>query len=48
LEEIEEVRFNEILVKELISFEKLGKYQRVFNSKTLDKRIRMFIKVTNA
>jgi len=48
LDEIEEMRFNEILVKELISLDKLEKYQRVFNSKILDKRIRMFIKVTNA
>jgi predicted transcriptional regulator of viral defense system len=48
LEEIEELRFNEIQVKELINFEKLEKYQRVFNSKTLDKRIRMFLKATNA
>lgn len=48
LDEIEEMRFNEILVKELISLDKLGKYQRIFNSKILDKRMRMFIKVTNA
>ena len=48
LEEIEEMRFNEILVKELINLEKLGKYQRVFGSKILNKRIQMFIKVTNA
>ena len=48
LEEIEEIRFNEIVAKELISFDKLQQYQRVFNSKKLDKRIRIFIKVINA
>lgn len=47
-EEIEEMRFNEIVAKELISFEGLKRYQRVFSSKILDKRIRMFMKVINA
>jgi predicted transcriptional regulator of viral defense system len=47
-EEIEEMRFNEIVAKETIDFEKLGKYQRVFGSKILDKRIRIFKKVINA
>lgn len=48
IEEIEEMRFNEIIVKELISLVKMEKYQKVFNSKILDKRIRMFLKITNA
>lgn len=48
LEEIEEIRFNEIVAKELISFDKLQQYLRVFNSKKLDKRIRIFINVINA
>jgi len=48
LEEIEEIRFNEIVAKELISFDKLQQYLRVFNSKELDKRIQIFINVINA
>lgn len=48
LDEIEQMRFNEFVTKELISFERLKRYQRVFNSKILDKRIRMFMKVINA
>ncbi|MEA3476671.1 MAG: hypothetical protein U9R60_00700 [Bacteroidota bacterium] len=48
LEEIAELRFNELMAKELISFGRLGKYQKLFNSKVLDKRIRMFKKVINA
>jgi predicted transcriptional regulator of viral defense system len=48
LAEIEEMRFNEILVKELISLGKLWQYLRVYNSKILDKRIQMFLKVTHA
>ena len=47
-EEIEEMRFNEIVAKEIISFDKLRMYQRLFNSKILDKRIQMFIQVINA
>lgn len=48
LEEVGEMRFNEIVAKEIVSFDKLTKYQRIFNSKTADKRIRMFIQVINA
>lgn len=47
-EELEEMRFNEIVAKEIISFEKLRKYQRIFNSKTIDKRIEMFIQIIHA
>jgi len=48
LEAIEEMRFNDLLIKELISLDKLKQYQRVYSSKILDKRIRMFLKVINA
>jgi predicted transcriptional regulator of viral defense system len=48
LEEVKEMRFNEIVAKEIVSFDKLTKYQRIFKSKTTDKRIRMFIHVINA
>jgi predicted transcriptional regulator of viral defense system len=48
LEDVGEMRFNEIVSKEIVSFDKLTKYQRIFNSKTADKRIRMFIQVINA
>ena len=44
----EKGRFNEIVAKEIINTDKLRKYQQVFNSKILDKRIRMFIQVINA
>jgi predicted transcriptional regulator of viral defense system len=47
-EEIEEMRFNEIVAKEIINFDRLRMYQRLFNSKILDKRIQMFIQVINA
>lgn len=47
-EAIEEMRFNDVLARELISFDKLAQYLRVLNSKILDKRIRMFLKVINA
>ncbi|MCK5277441.1 MAG: hypothetical protein KAK04_02870 [Cyclobacteriaceae bacterium] len=45
---VEEMRFNDVLAKELISFDKLKQYQSIFNSKILDRRIRMFRKVINA
>ncbi|RLD21417.1 MAG: hypothetical protein DRI71_08985 [Bacteroidetes bacterium] len=48
LGDIEEMRFNEVLAKELIDINKLNRYQRVFNSKSLDKRIQMFLKIINA
>lgn len=48
IEEIEEMRFNEIQLKEIIDFKKLEKYQKVFDSRILDKRIRLFKKVINA
>lgn len=45
---IEEIRFNEIIAKELINLDKFNKYLRVFGSKILDKRIQKFLKVINA
>jgi len=48
LEEVEEMRFNERVANEIISFEKLRKYQRIFSSKTVDKRIEMFIQIIHA
>lgn len=48
IEEIEALRFNEIVANEIISFDKLQAYQKVFNSKILDNRIRMFIQIINA
>ena len=48
LEEVKEMRFNEIVAKEIVSSDKLKKYQRIFKSKTLDKRIQLFIQVINA
>jgi len=47
-EEFEEMRFNEIVVKEIINFEKLRKYQRIFNSKIIDNRLDMFIQLIHA
>ena len=37
-----------IIAKEIISFDKLRTYQKVFNSKILDNRIQMFIQIINA
>jgi predicted transcriptional regulator of viral defense system len=48
LEEMEGLRFNEIQARETIDFEKLSKYQRIFNSKVLDKRTGLFKKVIHA
>ena len=46
--EIKEMRFNEIQIKEIIDFKKMDKYQKIFNSRILDKRVRLFKKVINA
>lgn len=45
---IEEMRFNEIQIKEIIDFQKMEKYQKVFDSRILNKRMRLFKKVINA
>jgi predicted transcriptional regulator of viral defense system len=47
-EEIEALRLNAIVAKEIISFDKLRIYQKLFSSKILDNRIRMLIKTINA
>lgn len=47
-EEIEAMRLNNIIAKEIISFDKLRTYQKVFNSKILDNRMQMFIQIINA
>ncbi|MBL4653400.1 MAG: hypothetical protein JKY53_11160 [Flavobacteriales bacterium] len=47
-DDVEAMRFNEVLVAELVDLDKLKRYQSVFNSKILDKRIRMFLNVTDA
>jgi len=48
IEEFQEMRFNEIQVKELIDFDKLSQYQEILNSKIVDKRIRIFKAVVDA
>ncbi len=48
IDEMRELRLNEIQIKEIIDFEKLSEYQKAFGSKTLDKRMRQFKKVINA
>jgi hypothetical protein len=48
LVEMEGMRFNETQLKEIIDFQKLEKYQRIFDSRVLDRRIRLFKKVINA
>lgn len=48
VEEISEMRFNEIRVKELIDFKKLNQYQRALDSRIINKRIRLFKETINA
>ncbi len=48
IEEMKEMRFNEIQLKDIIDFERLKKYQKIFNSKIIDKRIQLFKRVINA
>jgi predicted transcriptional regulator of viral defense system len=40
IKDIEQLRFNYVEIRGRLSWEKLGKYQLVFESKTLDKRIK--------
>ena len=47
-EAIKAMRFNDLLARELINLDKLGQYQRVFNSKVLDKRINLFLNIIDA
>ena len=48
ISEMEEMRFNETQVRGIIDFKKMENYQKVFDSRILDKRVRLFIKVINA
>lgn len=48
LDTMEAMRFNEMRIKESVDLGKLAQYQKVFDSKVLDKRIRLFKKVLNA
>ncbi len=48
LEEMEGMRLNEIQLKEIIDFQKLEKYQNVFDSLILNRRIQLFKKAINA
>lgn len=47
-DDIDALRFNEILIKEIVDFHKLDKYQKIFNSKVLDKRIKLLKEIINA
>ncbi len=47
-EDIDALRFNKIQIKEIVDFHKLDKYQRIFNSKVLDKRIKLLKEIINA
>lgn len=47
-DDIDALRFNEILIKEIVDFHKLDKYQKIFNSKVLDKRIKLLKEIFNA
>lgn len=47
IEKIKEMRFNAYQVNELVDFVVLSEYQELFKSKTLDKRVRKFIKAIN-
>jgi hypothetical protein len=48
LEEMKELRLNEVQVKETINIEKLDKYQRVFDSMVVKKRVSLFKATINA
>jgi len=45
---IVELRFNKIEIQNTINRDKLSKYQKVFNSRILDKRMKQFLKVIYA
>ncbi len=48
LEEMRELRLNEVQVKEAINIEKLDKYQRIFDSMVVKKRVSLFKDTVNA
>ncbi len=45
--DIDALRLNEIQIKELVDFDKLDKYQQIFNSKVLHKRITILKEMIN-
>ena len=47
-EEIKSLRLNEIQINEMVNFQTLAGYQKIFNSKTLDKRITLLKKMIHA
>ena len=47
-DEFDALRLNEIQIKEIVDFDKLNKYQKIFNSKILDKRILLLKEIINA
>lgn len=46
--DIDALRLNEIQIKELVDFDKLDKYQQIFNSRALHKRITILKEIINA
>ena len=47
-EDIDALRINRIQNDELVDYDKLDRYQQIFNSKVLNKRIRILKEITNA
>jgi predicted transcriptional regulator of viral defense system len=47
-DDLNALRFNEIQIKEIIDFNKLNKYQEIFNSKVLNKRMLLLNEIINA
>lgn len=48
LYEIKEMRFNSIQIRETIDFSKLKIYQKIFNSKVVDARVKLLKRIINA
>ena len=48
LEDVRELRLNEAILKELIDIEKLRKYQKVFQSQALNKRVQILFNMVYA
>jgi predicted transcriptional regulator of viral defense system len=46
--DIDALRFNKIQITELVDFDRLNKYQKIFDSKILDKRIMLLKETINA
>jgi len=47
-DDIDALRLNAIQIKEIVDFHKLDKYQKIFDSKVLNKRIMLFKEIINA